>query len=255
MERLTQTERYWRDKFRITDEDRENLLERFITQAAPLTTDELARFLMNQRIKQEEEELSARVPANAYQPAGHYEVGDMLAFPALGGVRGEVIAIRDGYNPRYEPFKVLAVQLDNEAAPREFVAEFKHPHTLNVETTSPVEEQITPEELYERYGFYVRQRAEQDLAGDDEFVRFGDQWLPSALLINFNEGHRNIADAMIDITGEALPASELLKEIGEGADVTMPIREFSLNYALSQDSRFRNVGSTERPVWFLRRLQ
>ncbi|HBY93392.1 MAG: hypothetical protein M5U01_03260 [Ardenticatenaceae bacterium] len=255
MERVTQTERYWRDKFRLTDEDRDNLLESFITKATPLSTDAIARFLMNERYRAEERVLAARVPANAYQPAGHYQVGDHLVFAALGGGRGEVVGARDGYNPRYDHFTVITVQIEDEAAPREFVTEFKHPHALNLEMGAAQEEQLSPEELYERYGFYVRQKLEQEMAGSDEFVRFGDRWLPTALMVQYNVGHLNIADAMIDITREPLPPRELLKEIGEGAGVAMPIREFSLNYALSQDSRFVNVGTDERPLWSLGRLQ
>lgn len=255
MERVTQTERYWRDKFRLTDEDYDNVLEHFIAKAAPLSTDALARFLMNERYKDEEAALAARVPTNAYHPAGRYRVGDLLIFPALGGVRGEVVGQRDGYNPRYDHFKVIQVRFEGRAAPREFVAEFKHPHALNIEIGAPVEEQLSPEQLYERYGFYVRQKLEQALASSGDFVRFGDRWLPAALLVGYNEGHLNIADAMIDITGDAMPPGELLKELSDGADVAPPIREFSLNYALSHDSRFVNVGTDERPLWYLRRLR
>lgn len=255
MERVTQTERYWRDKFRLTDEDRDNLLEHFINKATPLSTDALARFLMNERSKEEEAALAARLPANAYQPAGRFQVGDRLSFPALGGARGEVVGMRDGYNPRYDKFKVIQVQMEAQAAAREFVAEFKHPHALNLEMTAAPVEQLSPEELYERYGFYVRQKLEQELATSDEFARLGGRWLPTGLMIQFTVGHLNIADAMIDITGEPLPPRELLKEIGEGTDVAMPVREFSLNYALAADDRFVNRGTDERPLWSLQRLR
>lgn len=252
MERETQTEEYWRDAYRLTDVDQDRLLEYFMAKAAPATTDALARLLVTERVKAEEEAFAAQRPANAYQPSGSYAVGDELAFAALGGARGEVVAIRDGYNPRYDTFKVISVQLRGENRPREFAAEFSQPHALNADIGGTVE-YLSLEELYDRYGHTVRQQLERELPGTG-FVRFGGHWLPEALLVSYNEGDLNIADAMVDITTEALPTSELLKELSTAPDVALPIREFSLNYALSRDPRFRNTGTDERPLWHLKRL-
>lgn len=254
MQRATHTERYWRDTFRLTDEDREVLLEQFMAKAEPMDMNAIAQFLIEQRVLGEERAMSARRAANTYQPAASYEVGDSLVFPALDGTAGTVTAIRPGNNPRYEKFSVLQVEIEGESAPREFVADFRHPHALNMGDAMAGGEPLSVPEITERYGFYVRQRLEQEMAESHEFVRVGNRWLPTALMVEINEGHRNIADAMIDITGEPMATAELIKEIGVPGNVPRAIQEFSVNASLAQDRRFRNVGTNDNPKWALVRL-
>jgi hypothetical protein len=255
MQRDTSNERFWRDRFRLTDDDRELLLDTFMTQSQPLDVAAMAHQLIENRVGKEEKGRTPVAGASSYQPSSSYQTGDQLVFPSLGGMTGKVVSIRPGKNPRYDAFKVLQVELDSGGAHHEFVAEFRHTHALNLESDVDAGgETLTLPEIEERFGFYVRQRLEQELAESNEFVRFGSQWLPSGLLVEINEGHRNIAEAMVDITGDALPTPEVLKEMGLPGNVARPISEFSINYALSQDRRFRNVGTSEKPRWHLTRL-
>ena len=49
----TETEQYWTDDFAITDADLEFLFNVFLEEEKPLTTREIARLLVQQRIEQE----------------------------------------------------------------------------------------------------------------------------------------------------------------------------------------------------------
>lgn len=243
-----ETIEFWQEEFEITEEDLEFLYERFVEEEAPKTTDELVRQVIERRARQMER--SRRVPKGSgellYQPKESYQVGQRLAFLALGDdVTGEVVNIRDGHNPEYGPFKVIQVKLDGNGI-REFASEFPHPHILNLE-----DKPISVDRLCKEFGDIVREKLLQALSEQSEFVRHGDQWILKGLLPEIHIGHRNIAEAMIVVAGEPLPTEQLLEELDLPAEIPLEIQKLALNRALEEDERFTNVGAITEPLWAL----
>ncbi len=243
-----ETVEFWQEEFEISEEDLEALYERFVEDETPRTTGELVRQLIERRTRQAE--LSRRTQAEAegvvYQPKGSYEVGQRLVFIALGeDVAGEVVGVREGRNPEYGPFKVIQVKLDGDGV-REFASEFPQPHILNIE-----DKPISVDDLYQQFGDIVREQLLEALANNPEFVRYGDQWILKGLLPEIHVGHRNIAEAMIVVAGEALPTERLLEEIELPEDIPLETRKLALNRALEEDGRFINVGAISEPLWSL----
>jgi hypothetical protein len=65
----------------------------------------------------------------------------------------------------------------------------------------------------------------------------------------------NIAEATLDMAnGEPLPTATILQHLDVESGVHPVLAEFSLNYALYQDSRFDEVGPSGEILWFLHRL-
>jgi hypothetical protein len=92
------------------------------------------------------------------------------------------------------------------------------------------------------------------LEATDDIVPFGDLWLSKAMMADIHVGHLNIAEAMVDVSGAPLPTEELLKEIDLTDEISLPIQVFSLNHALANDERFKDVGTTGKMLWYLTRL-
>lgn len=252
MPTATQSEHFWRESWQVTDDDMDRLLEVFIERNRPLTIDELAEEYLEQLVA-EEEERQAAADAELYDPTRTYTPGMHLSFPQLNGLVGEVIDVRDGYNPRYDDFSVLQVQFDDGEV-REFVTGFQNTYALNFDAGTALVE-LTPRELYDRHGRIIRQKLSVALEESGDFEHFGRQWLPSVLLPDVNPGNLNIAEAMIDVTGSPMPTEELVKEMEFSGDAPTPILVFAVNRALSRDDRFINVGGEGQPRWFLVRLQ
>ncbi|MBA3530625.1 MAG: hypothetical protein H0T73_01705 [Ardenticatenales bacterium] len=252
MARATQTEAFWRDEFDILPEDEVAIQEYFIQQSAPLTTDELARFVMERRLSGKKKRRTGE-KGRKYDPTDRYEIGEELIFPALAGEIGEVVGVREGQNERYNRFQVLQVHLAELNQQREFAAEMEAPPGRMAQQGDEPEMEF--EELYERFGRYARDIVEAALEASDSFINLGAAWLPQFMLVKMHEGHANIAEAMIDITSEAMPTAELLKELPITEEAADAIKQFSLNYLLSQDPRFVNVGTETQAVWHLARLR
>lgn len=239
---------FWEEEFEVTEEDIEFLYGRFVEDEAPRTTGELVRQVMKRRTRQAERLRRSRMGSEGvvYQPKERYEVGQRLVFLALGDdVTGEVVSVREGYNPEYGDFKVIQVELDGDGV-REFASEFPHPHIVNVE-----DEPISVDDLYQEFGDIVREQLLEALSDNREFTRHGDQWILRDLLPEVHVGHRNIAEAMMVVAGEPLPTEKLLEEIELPEGITLETRKFAVNQALAEDERFINVGAISEPLWAL----
>lgn len=250
MSRVTETEKFWRDDFTVTPDEEVDLQEYYLKHNQPMSLSEVTRYLME---RQHRGRLEAhKASKGSYRPTGSYELGDLLMFPSLEGEVGEVIATRTGENKRYGSFQVIKVRFDRRGESREFATELS---TANSHLLEAVEEPpMSLDDLFARFAALAQEEVEAALEASDNFVCFGGLWLPKMMLITFHEGHANIAEAMIDIMGEPLPASELLKEIPITDESSEAIRRFSLNYQLSQDARFTNVATDDSPLWYLPRL-
>lgn len=250
MPRPTQTEKYWRNEFELTAEDETDLQEHFFLLNRPLSTAQISRLLMDWRLSED-----LPVSSGKYSPTEQYRVGQKITFAELDDDIGEVMAIRDGENERYGSFRVIKVYFPEYDETREFASELD-PSRFEVKLSDEPnhEDLLSPEELYARFGSIVLESTQEALHKSANFVQWGNHCLPSMMLASYNEGHLHIADAMIDITGGAMPPAELLSEMPLEEEYGQEIKEFSLNHLLSEDTRFKNTGTDSEPLWYLRRL-
>ncbi len=258
----TQTQAYWQDEFVVTNRDLEFLYSLLIETGLPLNVSQIARAIVEQRQDEELNQVRTNLKrGKPYQPQGAYQVGDGLVFPALDGAFGVVVAERPGYNPAYSPFNVIEVQIEGENKTREFAAQLETDHKLNLgDSLESILSNISAtstDEIFTRYDSLVERKVEVALAnaGTLDFVRFDQEWYLKGLLADVHVGLRNIIEAVLDVSGAAMPPDELLKQIELPSEIRPEAQLFSLNYALANDERFDNVGTDDEVLWFLRRME
>jgi hypothetical protein len=256
----TQTAEYWQEDLVIDDQDLEHLYDLILEGGVPQTLDQLALALIEWRCRNEEAIIKAELEkGEPYRPKDSHQVGQQIVFPALGYALATVTGVRPGYNPQYDPFKVIQVRFEGEEAIREFASELDHPHRLNTEGSGSdlLAGEVSPSQLHATYGSQVRQKLEEHLqAGSSwEFVNFRDEWFLKGLVADIHVGHLNVAEAALDVKGAPLSPEELLKVLELPAGLDQFAQILSLNYALRGDNRFDDVGAGDNILWFLRRLE
>ncbi len=246
---------YWTD-LQITQQDVEFLHNYLFEHETPLTAHELVTVFVNERIRAERLAMQQRRQAGGktYLPRDSYQVGDSLIFPALNWKHGKVTAVRSGTNPEIGTFDVLTVDLGNGS--EKLFASNLADHSLNDQPVTAEEEGFDPETVVRGHGSDLERKIEAAFRADDELVQIAGRWFPRALLIDVNVGHLNLAEAVLDMAGgEPLPTSALLKDVALPEGVNPKLAEFSLNFALQEDSRFDEVGPAGEVLWCLRRLE
>jgi hypothetical protein len=257
LKRRTQTAEFWLEEFTINDEDVLYLYEWLVEENEPRTVEELSRKVIERRCLREEEALLKRGDHGAiYQPQDEYEVGQRLVFPAFDYAAAEVLAIRDGDNPRFGPFKVIQVQLETESSPREFAAALTTEHALSGSTAllQDSDSLIAAQQLFELYGATVRQNLQESLVENADFVNFGDSWYLRGLVPGVTPFHLNIAEAMIYEHAQPLSIAQLLQEVDFPPEIKTAVQTYALSHALSQDSRFAEVSVEDESAWYLKAL-
>ena len=152
--RATQSPDYWGSRFTLSGDDRELLLNLFVEDEQPRSSDELAQALIRHRVEREEAAMRRKQQAQGtlYQPKRAFRVDEQVVFPMLDFAVGRVTAVRPGHNPDVTaPFKVIQVNMDGGGV-REFAAEYAAEHRLNDDAVllSPADELVPPEEIYAR---------------------------------------------------------------------------------------------------------
>lgn len=244
---------YWQT-LTVSKQDIEYLQNYLFEIETPLTGLEMAAVLVNERIRRERLAADAEKKSNGkvYLPQEQYKTGDRLVFPALAWQRGEVMAVRPGNNPQRPPFDVLTVAMA-DGSERFFAAKLED-HPLNNPPEEPESVDINPEAIIRAFGSKLAQKIESALEDDDALVRIAGRWFPSALLVDINLGHLNLAEAILDVSGgEPMPTEALMKELDLASGVNPRLVEFSLNYALQNDKRFDEVGPAGQVLWVLER--
>lgn len=249
---------YW-SNFDVEEDDLELITNLLLEKEIPLTTDEMLPPLIEHRFEllaqeqAEGEENHRRI----YLPAETYAVGEELIFPALSKAKGKVVAVRPGENPDFGPFDVIRVSFDDTKEEHEFAANFPD-HILNnpPEPEDDLDELSSAEGVLARYQDVIRERLDARLEHSQEIVRIAGRWFPRALVAEINEGHLNLAEAVLDVAdGGPLPTSGLLEHVELPEGVADQLASFSLDYALQEDERFDEVGPAGQVLWFLRRLE
>ncbi len=255
--RETQSSDYWED-YAVTSEDLQYLSTLLLEDELPRSNRELSRALVAHHARQEEALIERALSMGTpYRPKESFTVGERVVFPVLDYSVGEVITVRPGHNPEYDPFKVIKVRFEG-GEEREFAAEFEDGHPLNEVVSGAVgeEEPRSPEELASLHGPIIENRLEERLTSEEDFVRLAEKWFRRDLLVEVHAGHLNLAEAVLDVAGGGpLPTEALLGDVELPAEISPQLRVFSLNYALQQDDRFDEVGPAGEVLWYLDRLE
>lgn len=253
---ITLREDYW-ESFEVEEADLEFLYNHLLELETPLTADELIEALIRDRLQREIKAIEKRRSAGGdiYVPHGNYEKGQTLVFPALNWMPAEVIGIRDGVNPDINSFQVIKVQFENGDV-REFAAALAD-HPLNSPPEVAEDDALlNPYAIMDEYGDLLIERLEEELETNPGLVYIAGRWFPRALLVDVNEGHLNLAEAVLDMeSGGPLPTTALLDQVELPTDVNRKLVEFSLDLALQEDDRFDEVGPAGEVLWFLKRLE
>jgi len=247
---------YWKT-FEITQEDIEFLYSFLLEKETPLTSEILASAMISERLRIEEKKLQDKQQQNGeiYLPKSVYAAGDKVQFPALNWASGTVTEVRDGNNPEYPDLKVMNIALQN-GQKRQFAMQLED-HKLNqVSSTVEVADQDAEQNVITQFGDEIIHKLEEKLDENKDLVRIGAYWFPKSLLIKFNVGHLNLAEAVLDMNdGGPLAVETLLEQIEVDTDDPAELVQFSLNYALQEDPRFDEVGPSGAVQWFLNRLE
>lgn len=252
------TEAFWRDEYEVSDADLDLVTSVILDAGKPQPLDVLARSIITRRLQREKEAVAQQAKSGElYQPSGKYQEGQRLVFSALDFAVGHVVAVRAGYNPKYDNFDVIRVAFEDGSPEREFAANFQYPHPLNrsaEELLGADELEADESDLIRRFEHYAARSLEPVLKSHSDFVKFDGLWFLQALLPEIHVGHLNLAEAVIYEAGHPLVAREMLGELDLGPGST-DAQLFALNHSLNEDARFDNVGTTEQPAWYLRALE
>ncbi len=247
---------YWQS-FEVKKSDTDFLLTYLFECETPSKTSELVEALVAERIRFEEKAILEKRKGSGkiYLPKEHYQVGEELAFPALEWQKGKVLSVREGKNPEIEEFDVMTVAMDDGS--EHLFAVGVEDHALNMSgDVGDGDGEVDLTAVVEEFGDALGSKLAAALDAGDDLVSIANHWFPRALLVDVNIGHLNLAEAILDMAeGEPLETSTLMKDIDFPEGDNPSLTEFSLNFALKEDPRFDEVGSTGTVLWCLERLE
>ncbi len=250
-------ETYW-SGFELESGDIDFIINLLLEREIPLTSEEMALALVEVRLEQLklalEEASKTKLPA--YLPQESYKVGQALTFPALNNQVGKVVNVREGQNPDLGTFGVIEVEFENGGSTREFAMKFPD-HMLNQPPElESNDDDLDPIVVMGRFGRWIEETLEDKLLNENDIVRIAGKWFPKALVAEINEGHLNLAEAVLDVaSGGPLPTEDLLEHVELPKTLSSQLASFSLDYALQEDERFDEVGPAGQVLWFLQRLE
>ena len=251
---------HWARSFSVTDDDIEHIVNLLLDKETPLSSYQLAHILVEHRLNEEVAALEAEYKdAVVYNPARSVNVGQKLVFPVMDYSTAVVKAVRPGHNPEYGEFKVATVEFGDKKATREFAFDLTVPHRLSEEDgefSGLNLSQVTADDILETEGDAIVDTLEQHLDDNTDLVNLAGKWFPRGLLLEVNEGHLNLAEAVLDINnGGPLTTKEILEQMGGLGKSNLKLQEFSINYALNKDPRFDEVGPSGEVFWYLVRME
>lgn len=251
---LSLREDYW-ETFDLEEEDIEFIYNYLLEIETPLTPGELVTAIVKERIRREIEtfELQRSSAGDLYYPKDSYEEDQNLIFPALGWRQGRVVGSRQGVNPDLADLKVIKVLFEN-GEEREFASQVADHVLNNPPEISQDNELLNAQSVISNYRDHLIANLESSLEANDDFVRIAGRWFPRALLVDVNQGHLNLAEAVLDMAGGGpLPTKKLIEQVELPSSENPKLVEFSLDLGLEEDARFDEVGPAGEVLWFLKR--
>ena len=247
---------YWQS-FEINNRDTEFLLTYLFELEKPLAIKDLLTALIAERVDFEQKLILEKRKGSGkiYNIKESYKVGDELVFPLSNWQKGTVISLRQGKNPEVDDFKVMTLEMEN-GSEKSFATGIDA-ETLTIESeTGDADGEVDVVAVLDTFGDELAPKLASALQAGDELVDIADYWFPRALLVDVNVGHLNLAEAVLDMAeGNPLETAVLMKDIDLPSGDNPNLTEFSLNFALQEDIRFDEVGSTGKILWCLVRLE
>ncbi len=259
IQRRTQNLLYWRDHYEVDEADHEFLYDILGSAADPMSLEALAVAIIDRRCQTEESRIRNELSrGQIYDPQKEYGLGDAIVFPVFEYRFGEVTDVRPGENPEHGEFDVLTVRFEDNGRMHLFAARLKTMHVLNRENDEVIfsdDPLLSAQEISDEVGDALTDRLKEHLQENpDYFINAGKKWLTTDQMAPVNIGHLNIAEAAIEIKGEATPTSELLDMVEIDPTMSEAVRMFSLETAMHNDNRFVQVGSVGESAWTLRTM-
>jgi hypothetical protein len=252
---------HWAHNFTVEPDDIDYLVNLLLEEETPLTSQQLALVLVENRLEREKAVLEERYrDVLMYNPADSYEVGQKLIFPVLGYSTATVVGQRQGNNVEYDDFNVIKVEFEEEETVREFASGFNYKHELSqgdddVAGAMLGADSVSSEQILEFAGDDIIATLESHLLETDTLEYVARYWFPRDLILEPNAGHLNLTDAVLDVMGGGpLSTESILDQIGGISDAPHGLQVFSMNYTLNKDQRFAEVGSTDEVLWYLSRM-
>lgn len=254
----------WARNFEILDDDLEYVTGLLLEQEKPMTSTELALALVDRRLDEERKALQSQYDGTVpYTPSGSYDVGQRLVFTNMEYATATVTGVREGNNPSYGSFNVVAVDFDetdlNGSKQREFASSLAEGHALaelEVETIADSLDDITAMDILRQTRGEIVRQVHKALIEHDALTRVGGYWFPKDLVIEFDIGTLHLAEAVLDMVGGGpMATEEIIEQIGGLGAGTETLQSFSLNLAMSRDDRFDEVGPAGEILWFLNRME
>jgi len=235
------------------------LLER----ETPMTTAELARWLIETRLESERQALQTRYQnIKVYDPSQTYKIGDRLTFSKMDYALATVVGLRPGHNAEYGPFEVISVEFDEvlyngTRGMREFAACLTQPHALSNAPAphAPQLSQFSADDVLKAHPGFLKE-LEAALSNSKDLRRVAGYWFPQELVMPVDIGMLHLAEAVLDVSGDQPMTTEaIVEQIGGLGSAPMSLQVFSMNVAMSQDKRFDEVGPLGQVLWYLHRQQ
>lgn len=253
---VTVPEKYW-DELKVEQDDFTFLFNFLLESETPLTTGELVKELVGDRIIREKKHLleKQKSAGKIYLPKDNYKKGDTLSFQQFDGKKGKVLSVRPGNNPEFPPFEVIEVKLEDDSV--HFLASGLENHKLNdTPINSDSDVNLNSDAVILKHHASLTSILDEALQDRPDLVKIAGRWFPKSLLVDVNVGHLNLAEATLDMAnGGPLPTGVLQSQVELASDVTAKLLEFSLNYALQEDPRFDEVGPSGEVLWYLHRCE
>ena len=247
-------EDYW-ENFSLNNEDVQYLYEHLLEIETPQTPQELVAVLVEDRLRRERAAMERKQSEGGavYLPKESYKAGDKLVFPALAGQSGSVSSVRPANSYLEESFEVIEVALESGET-RQFATGLQEHGLNNPPEISEDDPLLSPQAVIAAWEDVLVERLSEDLSNNDDFVYIAGRWFPIALVVDINEGHLNLAEAILDMhSGGPLATTEIVNNVDLPKGDSAKLAEFSMDMALQEDQRFDEVGSAGKVLWFLHR--
>jgi len=247
---------YW-ENFGISNTDLEFLYNHLLEIEIPQTTQQLIEDIVETRIinikdQQSKEQILA---GTVYLPKNTYTIGESLIFSALEWKKGEVENFRAGFNPEFGDINIIDVEIE-DGRKMSFACNLDEHPLNNPENLNKNDPLLDSGYIFTTYGEILVKKLKDSLEKNDDLVQIAGKWFPKSLLLDIHTGHLNLIEAVLEESeGGPLSTRQLIDRIDLEVDSNKQLTEFSLDFALQNDSRFDEVGPAGETYWYLKSME
>ena len=240
----------------VTEKELEEIYNYLLDTETPIDKYQITKILIAKAVINFEKQLATEAASagKQYLPEKSFTTGEELVFPALQNSKGKVINVRAGNNPSYPDLQVIDVEFSPKVI-KSFASNHQD-HKLNNPLPQHANELLNPDYVMEKFGLALSAKVAEACSQTEDLVCFANHYFPRALLYDIGIGHLNLCEAVLEMAeGGPLSTSELISQIELPTGDNPQLTEFSINFALTKDGRFDEVGPSGIVLWFLKRLE